>query len=465
MTSSTDFDRLLSSWLETAGPPDARPEVVRGAIETAASVGQRGRVAGLLIGPATWPRPRRGPGFAGLPPALRVAVVVGLAIALASATVIGSGKLRGLMVGPASTAPAGATSWDAVYLRPVSGTPSADVAVYLVRPDGQERLVRRLSRAALGGDSRSDAYGLLSRDGWLAIGPASAQGTSDIPGAPYGQYAIVSLAEPGRAPVYVPQNGATGGRWSSTGLFAVPKPNDFWIDIVDPRTGATTELGQVFLFGGGPSIVWASDGSGILDGGRLRPVDGSPDILIDPALRFDDRRVGMGGHTIEACPLTYGTGDGDCAGASVPTVRVFDVGQTTFVDWYSSADATEQIGFNPVFAGDGQRLLLTLDRVVNGSHQAVVAMAQSPYRLTTLASIPLPADAFYPGLWGSSPDESQLLLTWETGTRGNPQPGPLLVIGRDGSQRPPPVGSFLGYVEAAQAESWPALGDFGPSTP
>jgi len=475
MTSSTDFDRLLASWLETAGPADARPEALRGALEKAKSMGQRGLLSGFLFGPATWPRPRRGAGFAGLPPTLRIALVTGLLITLVGATLIGSGGFRGLLGLPSTTPPAnlrpsaptptlaiGASEWDAIYMRPVSDAVGADVAVYLVRPDGQERVVRRISTASLEGISGFETWSLVSKNGWLAL---ATQSITRDPLAPYGRYAIFQLGDPGRPALLVPENGAVGGRWSSGDLFAVPKPNDFRIDVVEPRTGATTELGRIVLFGGGPSIVWASDGSGILDAGRLRPVDGSPDIQIDPQLRFDDRRVGRGGQTIETCPTNDPAGASVCAGATSPTVRVFDLGRTRSVDWYTSPDATEVIGFSPAFAADGRALWLTLDRVVNGHHEVVVAVADAPFHLTTIATIPLPADGFDPYLWNFAPDDSQMFLGWSIGTRGDPQPGPTLVITRDGSQRPAPAGSFAGYVEGPLAESWPALTEFGLPTP
>ncbi|HEV2005136.1 MAG TPA: hypothetical protein VGQ85_00860, partial [Candidatus Limnocylindrales bacterium] len=130
MNPSTDFDRLLTSWLETAGPADMRPETVGKALAQAHTFRQRGRVAGFLVSPAAWPRLRRGPSFGGLTPALRLAIVAGLLVALLAAATWGSGGLRGFLAQPtqspvpsavpataAPTVAVGAPAYEAIYLR------------------------------------------------------------------------------------------------------------------------------------------------------------------------------------------------------------------------------------------------------------------------------------------------------------------------------------------------------------
>jgi hypothetical protein len=94
MTQTTDFDRLVTSWLEGAGATNVRDDLVEAALGAAHRTPRRGRFQALLFGPAPWPVRGR-LGLAGLPSGFRIAIVVGLLALLATgAIVVGSRLLQ-----------------------------------------------------------------------------------------------------------------------------------------------------------------------------------------------------------------------------------------------------------------------------------------------------------------------------------------------------------------------------------
>jgi len=474
MNPSTDFDRLLTSWLETAGPADVRSQVVDQALSQSQRVGQAGRLAGLLAGQATWPRHPWSPSLGRLAGSIRIVIVVGLLAALLAAAAWGSGAIRGLLHQPTSSpAPSatpivGAPAYEAIYLRRSTGADNA-IEVVAVRPSGEERLLRRLATSVPGSAFPLDTFGDVSADGWLAVS------TTSSGQLPIAAFELVDLTDPGRTPIVVPYPPVIGGRWSSTDLFAsssakpCPKsPGGFvghtcWqsIDVLDPRTGSTTELGTIGLFGSGPSIVWGRDGSGILDADKIKPVDGGPDVPIDPGLLFDDRHVGKGGHVV--CAGYISRPIPACAGAAPNTVRVLDLAGANAVDWYAGSPG--QVVKDVAFAANGQGLWLTLDRTVDGHHRAVVVALDRPFNAREIASVDLPAGSNDPAISEIAPDDSQMMLSYWQGPTDNPQYVAALIVRSDGTTVTPPSGSFIGYVLGAHAESWPAQGDFASPAP
>ena len=79
---------------------------------------------------------------------------------------------------------------------------------------------------------------------------------------------LVDLRDPARRPQFVQYTQVIGGSWSGTGWFATVTPgthSGFSIDIVDANAGTTGTLGgAIRLPGGGPDLIWAADGSGLL---------------------------------------------------------------------------------------------------------------------------------------------------------------------------------------------------------
>lgn len=126
MTSSTDFDRVVASWLEAAGPADLDHRTIDAAFETARRRRQRRGLLAWLVGPSSWPAfgPLRG--FTALPASLRIALLVGLVLALLGVALYAGGRLPR----PIGEVPSG--SW--VALKPDNlsfGTPSGPATMTL----------------------------------------------------------------------------------------------------------------------------------------------------------------------------------------------------------------------------------------------------------------------------------------------------------------------------------------------
>jgi hypothetical protein len=93
MTTTSELDRLVASWLDAAGPTSLDVSALDAALARARRIPQRRGLLALVTGPAAWPR--RGLTLRVLPPVLRVSglAVVGFAALVASA-VAGSQLLQ-----------------------------------------------------------------------------------------------------------------------------------------------------------------------------------------------------------------------------------------------------------------------------------------------------------------------------------------------------------------------------------
>jgi hypothetical protein len=354
----------------------------------------------------------------------------------------------------------GPTVWDAIYIRP-DPDQATMLDVVLVRPDGRERLLRRIGLDLAGSEFKLSGFGTVSEHGWLALSTTS---SGQLPVAAYG---LFDLGDPTRAPLSVPYPPVIGGRWSRNDLFALSSANEHsptgWmqIDVVDPRSGATTGLGKVSLFGGGPSIVWARDGSGILDGKQIRPVGGGTDVPVEPSTTFLDRRVGAGGATVEVCAATD-LGDVCPNGLAI---RVFSSAGNA-VDWYTAKRDPNDEPANAMFAADGRSLLVTFLRKSDQVRQAVLVRMDGPEERIELGAVDLPAGGWNPAIGLIDPDDTTFPIAYWTGpTQGPVDLHDAGVLHVDGTVTPVSSGSLAGYVDARLAESWPAVGDFGPAAP
>jgi hypothetical protein len=114
MIPSTDFDRLITSWLEAAGPADLGRETIDAALQAARGRRQRRGLLAWLVGPGSWPAYGARRGFTALPAILRIALLVGLVLALLGGTLyVGGQVLRPLfetLVVPAPSASPAATA-------------------------------------------------------------------------------------------------------------------------------------------------------------------------------------------------------------------------------------------------------------------------------------------------------------------------------------------------------------------
>jgi hypothetical protein len=219
-------------------------------------------------------------------PAVAALLVAGSLIG--GALLVGSGPDRQTSVvppGPVDPAPL------AIVLRRTSG-PEGDVAVVGLTPSGPERLLRTLDSDEGLDRLTYSTFGHVSPRGDLAVSVAAGQDVRP------GGYALLSLADPDLAPVVMDAGQIIGGRWSPTGRFGAMAPGagvDWQIDVVDPGA-ETRRIGPLDLPGGGPEIVWAADGSGLLvrveatGGHGIAPVDGGPVQSTIPHLSFSGAR-------------------------------------------------------------------------------------------------------------------------------------------------------------------------------
>ena len=194
MTASTDFDRLLASWLD--GRPARRHRrcrdgrVHRDADDAAAT--------GTM---ADRPTIVAGRGHDGGPP---VADDPGRGSAR-------GGTCRRARPGGrrAAADTLGMTGNVAIVLRQPDGAVDT-VDVIAVGADGTERLVRRFEPGDLRAGRRALPYGEVSLDGWFALALAGDTAAS-------GSFALLRLDDPSRAPVFVDYVPVIGGAWSPHG--------------------------------------------------------------------------------------------------------------------------------------------------------------------------------------------------------------------------------------------------------
>ena len=91
MTTSIDFDRLVTGWLEGAGPATMRPETLDSALQVVCETPRRTGIRAFLAGPSPWPR-RRAIAIDAFPPAVRVAFVAALLAGLLIAGALAVGR-------------------------------------------------------------------------------------------------------------------------------------------------------------------------------------------------------------------------------------------------------------------------------------------------------------------------------------------------------------------------------------
>jgi hypothetical protein len=175
----------------------------------------------------------------------------------------------------------------AIFVRREEGS-APGVALVAVRPDGDEMVVRRLPDS-IAPEGTWGVWGAVSRAGWIALGVENYGGPSrsESRSASSWPMILVDLRDPDAAPWVVREAslGGVGPRWGPTGLVAADGGGMSSVVIVDPETREVSRLGRAMV-GGGPSIVWSADGSGLVIGradGRYEvlPLDGGrpiPDV-------------------------------------------------------------------------------------------------------------------------------------------------------------------------------------------
>ena len=456
MTTDRDFDRLARAWLDLM--PDEAPD------RTVAAVLQAVETTPQVRRPIRW-LTWRSQTMNRLPIALGAAAVVVVAgtVLLSRAGTsppVAASASPPATIAPTSPTPAPTTAndakgWDAIYVRQDPGD-ATHLDIVLVRPDGRERTLRQIRFDVEGSSFPLSGFGSMSESGWLALG------TTSSGQLPIAAYELFDLSNPTRNPLVLPYPPVITGRWSSNDLFAlssakVHTPTGWMnIDVVNPRTGATTELGPLSLYGGGPSIVWTWDGSGILNGQAIQPVSGGPNIPIDPTTRFLDRQLGMGGKTVEVCRASD-------PGTTCPDGTRIRINGA--VDWYTVRTKANEEPASAIFAADGRSLLVTILRTEGQRRQAAVVRMAAPDTMVELGVVNIADDGWAPGIGTVASDDSAFTIQYLTG----PNQGPVDVqeagiLHADGTATRDASGNFAGFVSGRLAESWPALGEFGPPT-
>ena len=149
------------------------------------------------------------------------------------------------------------------------------LSVFAVGPDGAETLIRHIPDSVVPAPGRLSEGGTVSEAGWLALGTENLGQSWPL--------VLIDLRDE-QAPAWVITDASTGGigpRWGPTGLIAADAGGvGGRILIGDPATRSTTIISMhAGLIGGGPSIVWAGDGTGIVgstgtDAVQVVPIDG-----------------------------------------------------------------------------------------------------------------------------------------------------------------------------------------------
>ena len=233
--------------------------------------------------------------------------------------------------------------------------------------------------------------------------------------------------------------------------------------MVDAATGTKRILPGLHLPGGGPDIIWAADGSGLLVVGpndtaerrdyAVVQVDGSPAIAGVPALapRMQERWVAPGGLTMDFCTtgcLTLPDGTASISGPEGVTE-------------YTAGDLAPARLVYASFSADGRSIWLLLDRVEGSRHVAVVARADSPSAIKVVGTADLGEDVANMWFRGLAPDDSTIAIGHWTGTLGGEtHVAPVTVMRLSDTTSSVHSGNLIGFVPAPVTDAWPG-GDDG----
>jgi hypothetical protein len=377
----------------------------------------------------------------------RSTLLLAAMLVVAGTAAVLAGALR------ASPAPVDFGAYQAVLLRPVPGT--SDLDVVLVRADGQERPLRRIDHTVVSDTAVLGGYGVVSPEGWLAVSvtDTGAAATPSL-GSSY-FFSLLDLRDADRPPRTVPYAPVIGGRWGPGGLFATTCPGrdpgscglDGWsLQVVDATSGVRRLLGGLALPGGGPSLIWAADGSGLLvdpDGRNwaIAPLDGSAPVPGVPALYPgpSHRWVAEGGAVLES--------SGVATAADGTRTRWYD-GE---LDPSTLLDAS--------FSSDGRSVWLLLARTDGGRHEAVLAHAAAPGEAQLVAAAEVGAGWTLGGISAMAPDDSIAGVLYDAG----PDVAvPVTLVPTIGFPATAHDGTLVGFVPSSLADTWTGADPFRP---
>lgn len=315
------------------------------------------------------------------------------------------------------------------------GGPEPGVSIFVVRPDGDEVLVRTVPDSIIPGRGELGEWGTVSESGSLALGVQA-------DGGPWPMI-LIDLTDEQAAPWVIDEasTGAIGPRWGPTGLVAADAGgNGSRVVIVDPETHSTRIVSMLGggLVGGGPSIVWTADGRGIVgsQGRVVVPIDGG-DPRPSVAQVFDPRG-------------TYGPGLAELQNRDGGIDRVELDGSAETI-WQQEGDDR---ALDASFGGRPDEYWLSLDHD-KGRQVKLVHLHDG--RQDVVATVNRMADWGYVAAPLEAPDGSALLVWIDIGAK----PAAVLV---PLSGAPPTfhTGNFAGFVDSASAA---ALATGQPETP
>lgn len=459
--SELDFDARLGGQLRAYAQGGVRP-IDRYAIAVATIEAGSPRRPSFHIG-----RPR-GLAIRSTRRMALILVAVATVLALAGgALLLSAGHPPALTPTPAPVSPtpslttpkpavSGTSRYQAIFMRATSGqlvegayTIAPEIDIVAMRNDGQERLVRHLSSSMLPAGRSFRLGGSVSEDGWLAVATYVGQPDNDF------AYALIDLRHPERELQLEPS--VLGAGWGPGGLFATAISCCWRVEIVDAETGSrSTRINAVSLPGGGPDIIWAADGSGLLvnwPNGRARfgiaPLAGGSPVSVIPPLvwpRLESRWVAAGGAELWQCRSgTYSP----CNKTPQQGVRTQDaLGNLT--EWYSSEPAAESL-LDASFSADGRSVWLLLDRTEGTRHVAVIALADTPGAVRIVATVD-PGTIVAGTRFGLAPDDSTVVLF--------PSVGPAMLVDATTGTVRTRAGNLVGFAPASLADAWPGGGSF-----
>ena len=278
--------------------------------------------------------------------------------------------------------------------------PWGSVEVVALRSTGDEQVLRTLTPADLADGGWFSPFGHVSEHGALAVHVER------------NRFALLSLTDVDRPMAVIPYRPVVGGRWSPTDVFATisTAPGTWAMQAVD-LDGTVREFGPVILPGGGPDIIWAADGSGLLtpiEQGQspsgvpfaryaIARVDDTPALPGVPELSFSagSRYVAVGGRTLDLCL-------GDCGQRSTPSVWVSEPTD----DGFGGGEVMPEPGDVPgtladaSFAADDRSIWMLFDRTTGDAREAILARQLELGGLSIVATVPIDPATTY--LWFDS---------------------------------------------------------------
>jgi hypothetical protein len=325
------------------------------------------------------------------------------------------------------------TSDVAIFVRREE-SPRPGIAIVAVRPDGEESVVRRLPDSVAPEGKLGD-WGAVSRAGWIAIGVENY-------GGPWPMI-LVDLRDRDAEPWVVNEAslGAVGPRWGPNGLIAADGGGMSSVVIVDPETRVVTRSRQAMV-GGGPSIVWSADGSGLVrrssDGGyEVVPLDGGSPIpgvgqVLEPYGAY-----GPGMATLRICM----PGWHECSGDADGRVERVEADGSARTIW--KQDGRDR-ALGARFGDEAHEYWLTLDHDQGRQASFFHVAGDDTVALTTVARA---ADWMDIGPPTEAADGSALVVRITKGDYSSA----AIVVPADGMPATLHTGSFAGFVDGVSA--------------